>query len=73
MRFTILELADKVIKMTGSKSKLVFQDLPVDDPMQRKPDITKAKKLLNWEPKIKLEEGLVKTIAYFEEKLKTSN
>jgi UDP-glucuronate decarboxylase len=71
--FTILELADKVIEMTGSKSKLVFHTLPKDDPMQRKPDITKAKNLLKWEPKIKLEDGLIKTIAYFEEKLKTSD
>lgn len=73
IEFTILELADKVIEMTNSKSKLVFRNLPVDDPMQRKPDIKKANKLLNWEPEIKLEEGLVKTIAYFEEKLKTSD
>jgi UDP-glucuronate decarboxylase len=64
--FTILELAEKILKMTGSKSKLVFEPLPSDDPVQRQPNITKAKQLLNWEPKINLEEGLVKTIAYFE-------
>jgi UDP-glucuronate decarboxylase len=64
--FTILELAQMVIKLTKSKSKLVFQDLPQDDPMQRKPDISLAmKELNNWQPKIKLEEGLLKTIAYF--------
>ncbi|UBM61136.1 SDR family oxidoreductase [Candidatus Sulfidibacterium hydrothermale] len=64
--FTILELAEKVIDMTGSKSKIVYQPLPADDPMQRKPDISLAKEKLNWEPKIPLEEGLKKTIAYFE-------
>lgn len=65
--FTILELAEKVIEMTGSKSKLIFKDLPSDDPMQRKPDISLAKEKLEWEPKIKLEEGLKKTIPYFKE------
>ncbi len=65
--FTILELAEKVIDMTGSKSKIVYQPLPSDDPMQRKPDITLAKNKLGWEPKIPLEEGLKKTIAYFED------
>ena len=68
--FTIRELAEKVIKLTGSKSKLVFKPLPQDDPRQRKPDITLAKKLLNWEPKIPLEEGLKKTIEYFDKLLK---
>jgi UDP-glucuronate decarboxylase len=63
--FTILELAEKVINLTNSKSKLVFMALPEDDPMQRQPDITLAKKELGWEPKISLDEGLVKTIAYF--------
>ena len=67
--FTIRELAEKVIELTGSKSKLVFKPLPQDDPKQRKPDITLAKKLLNWEPKIPLEEGLKKTIAYFDKLL----
>ncbi len=65
--FTILELAKKVIDMTGSKSKIIHQELPSDDPKQRKPVIDLAKKELNWEPKIKLEEGLKKTIAYFKE------
>ena len=64
--FTILELAQKVIELTGSKSKIEFHELPEDDPMQRKPDITKATELLNgWKPKVQLEEGLVNTIDYF--------
>jgi UDP-glucuronate decarboxylase len=67
--FTILELAEKVLKMTHSKSKLLFMPLPEDDPTQRKPDITKAKELLKWEPKVELEEGLSKTIHYFEKLL----
>ncbi|MBR4369576.1 MAG: SDR family oxidoreductase [Victivallales bacterium] len=67
--FTIRELAEKVIELTGSKSKLVFKPLPQDDPRQRKPDITLAKKLLNWEPKIPLSEGLKKTIEYFDKLL----
>jgi len=69
--FTMLELATKVIELTGSKSKLVFEPLPADDPKQRQPDIRKAGELLNgWYPNIQLEEGLIKTIAYFEEELK---
>jgi UDP-glucuronate decarboxylase len=68
--FTILELAKKVIDLTSSKSKIVYKPLPQDDPLQRKPDITLAKKVLDWEPKIKLEEGLKKTIAYFDQLLK---
>jgi UDP-glucuronate decarboxylase len=67
VEFTILELAQKVIEMTGSNSKLVFKPLPQDDPTQRKPDITLAKETLIWEPKIFLEEGIEKTIAYFKE------
>jgi UDP-glucuronate decarboxylase len=63
--FTILELAEKVIKLTGSKSKIIHEPLPSDDPKQRKPDISKAKKILNWEPSVNLEEGLKKTIEYF--------
>jgi UDP-glucuronate decarboxylase len=63
--FTILELAEKVLKLTGSGSKLVFMPLPEDDPMQRQPDITLARKVLDWEPKVPLEEGLIKTINYF--------
>lgn len=63
--FTMLELAQKIIDITDSKSKIVFEALPADDPMQRQPDITLAKKELNWEPKINLEEGLRKTIEFF--------
>jgi nucleoside-diphosphate-sugar epimerase len=57
------------LKLTGSKSKLIFLPLPEDDPMQRQPDITLAKKVLDWEPKIPLEEGLGRTIEYFRETL----
>lgn len=63
--FTILELAQKVIELTGSKSKIIYEPLPSDDPMQRQPDIELAKKELDWEPKIELEEGLLKTIKFF--------
>ena len=63
--FTILELAQKIIQITGSKSKLIFQPLPGDDPTQRKPDIAFAENALDWRPKVHLEEGLVKTINYF--------
>ena len=63
--FTILELAQKVIEKTGSKSEIIHKNLPTDDPLQRQPNIDLAKKELNWEPKIKLEEGLDKTINYF--------
>jgi UDP-glucuronate decarboxylase len=65
VEFTIRELADKVIKLTNSKSKIVWMPLPQDDPTQRQPDIHLAKKELDWEPKIPLEEGLIKTIKYF--------
>ena len=66
VEFTIKELAEKVLKMIPeSKSKIIYKDLPQDDPKQRQPDITLAKKELNWEPTIKLEDGLVKTIEYF--------
>jgi UDP-glucuronate decarboxylase len=68
--FSILELARKVIELTGSRSKIVFRPLPSDDPMQRQPDITLAKEKLDWEPSIPLDEGLKKTIEYFEELLK---
>ena len=63
--FTILELAQKVIQLTGSKSKIIYQPLPSDDPMMRQPDISIAKKELNWSPKIELDEGLIKTIDFF--------
>lgn len=64
--FTMLELAQLVIKLTNSKSELVFLPLPQDDPLQRQPVIELAKRELNWQPKIKLEEGLIKTIEYFD-------
>lgn len=63
--FTILELAEKVIRLTGSTSKIIFEPLPSDDPMQRQPDISLAKSKLGWEPKVELEEGLTKTIEFF--------
>ncbi len=66
---TILDLAKKVIAMTGSKSRIVERPLPEDDPKIRQPDITRARKLLGWEPKVSLDEGLVPTIAYFKAKL----
>jgi len=63
--FTMLELAEKILRLTGSKSKLVFEPLPSDDPTQRQPDIRLAKEQLGWEPKVGLEDGLRETIAYF--------
>jgi UDP-glucuronate decarboxylase len=68
--FTIKELAEQVMKMTGSKSKLVFKPLPEDDPKQRQPDITLAKQELGWQPSIQLKEGLKKTIEYFDRVLR---
>jgi len=67
--FTMLELAEKVIAMTDSKSKIVFRPLPSDDPKMRRPDITLAKAKLDWEPKVKLDEGLAKTIEYFKTRI----
>ncbi|MBT5954842.1 SDR family oxidoreductase [bacterium] len=71
--FTILELAEKVIKMTKSKSPIEFKQLPSDDPKIRKPSIVLAKKYLNWSPKIELHEGLEKTISYFTHRLRIEN
>lgn len=68
--FTIRELAELVIEMTGSKSEIVFRPLPVNDPTRRKPDISLAKEKLGWEPRIPLKEGLVHTISYFDDYLK---
>ena len=62
-----LKLAEKVLALTGSKSKIVYKPLPQDDPTQRKPVIDLAKRELEWEPKVALDEGLKKTIAYFEQ------
>lgn len=66
---TMLQFAEEIVKATGSKSKIVHKPLPQDDPKQRRPDITKAKKLLKWEPKVPLSEGLVQTIEYFRTKV----
>lgn len=65
--FTILELAKKIIELTGSKSKIIFRKLPDDDPLQRQPDITLAREKLGWQPEVQLEKGLEKTIAYFKQ------
>lgn len=70
--FTMLALANEVLALTGSKSKIVYKELPGDDPKMRKPDISLAKSQLNWEPKIPLQEGLKKTITYFENLLSVS-
>jgi len=67
--FTVLELAEKILKLTGSKSKLIFNRLPLDDPKQRQPDISLALEKLGWQPKISLEDGLKETIAYFKKVL----
>lgn len=70
IEFSILELAEKILKLTKSKSRIVFKPLPEDDPIQRQPDISKATKILNgWEPIVSLEEGLVYTIEYFKKEL----
>lgn len=69
-QITIRTLADTVLKLTGSRSRLAFRPLPTDDPLQRCPDITRARQLLAWEPKIPLEEGLGRTIAYFKDALR---
>ena len=70
--FTILELAEKVINLTGSQSKIIYEALPSDDPKQRQPDITQARQVLDWEPKYSLDEGLKPTIAYFDKLLAAS-
>ncbi len=69
--YSILYIAEKIIKMTGSKSTIIHQQLPEDDPVKRKPDISMAKEKLSWDPKISLEEGLDKTIDYFKKKINT--
>jgi UDP-glucuronate decarboxylase len=68
--FTILELAQAVLEMTGARSEIMFKPLPGDDPVRRRPDIALAKEALRWAPKISLQEGLKPTIAYFEEKIR---
>lgn len=69
VEMTVLDFAKEIIKATGSRSKITFKPLPQDDPKQRQPDITRARKLLKWEPKVQLAEGLVKTIEYFRQKV----
>ena len=69
VEMTIKQIAETIIKMTGSTSKIVYRPLPTDDPKQRRPDITRARTLLQWEPKVQLEEGLIKTIEYFRTKV----
>ncbi|HZP48888.1 MAG TPA: UDP-glucuronic acid decarboxylase family protein [Vicinamibacterales bacterium] len=66
---TIKEIAETIIRMTGATSRIIYKPLPTDDPKQRRPDITRARTLLGWEPKVQLEEGLVKTIEYFKGKV----
>jgi UDP-glucuronate decarboxylase len=73
VEFTIKQLAEAVVELTGAKSKLVYRELPSDDPKQRQPDIAFAKKTLDWEPKIALREGLQKTIGYFDEHLRNGD
>ena len=69
VEMTIKQIAETIIRMTGSKSQIVYRPLPTDDPKQRRPDITRARTLLGWEPKVQLEEGLIKTIEYFRTKV----
>ena len=69
----MLELAELIIKLTNSNSKIIFKDLPKDDPIKRRPDITLAKEKLNWEPCVDINDGLAKTISYFKSKLAEIN
>ncbi|MBA3017044.1 MAG: SDR family NAD-dependent epimerase/dehydratase, partial [Desulfobacteraceae bacterium] len=71
--FSVLELAKKIIELTGSKSKIVFRPLPQDDPCRRQPDISLAKEKLDWQPVIKLDDGLKKTVEYFDKILTNEN
>ncbi len=70
--FTVLELAEKVLRLTGSRSGIEYRPLPSDDPVKRCPDISLAREKLGWEPRVALEEGLTKTIPYFRDKLKSA-
>src|SRR4051794_35064553 len=70
VEMTIKQIAETIIRMTGAKSRIIYKPLPTDDPKQRRPDITRARTLLKWEPKVQLEEGLIKTIDYFRTKVK---
>ena len=67
--FSMLQLAETVIRLTSSDSKITFEALPQDDPKQRKPDISLAQEMLNWSPSVALEEGILKTVSYFKEKI----
>jgi len=69
--YSILELAQRILKLTGSRSKIIFEPLPQDDPEKRRPDISLAKQILDWSPKVTLEEGLPKTIDYFDNLLRS--
>jgi dTDP-glucose 4,6-dehydratase len=69
---TIKEFAERVIELTGSKSKMIYLDLPEDDPKVRQPDITKARELLGWEPQIDLASGLARTLSFFQERVGTA-
>jgi dTDP-glucose 4,6-dehydratase len=69
IEMTIKEIAETIIRMTGSSSRIIYSPLPTDDPKQRRPDITRARTILNWEPRVQLEEGLIKTIEYFRTKV----
>jgi UDP-glucuronate decarboxylase len=71
--FTMLELAQTVLKITGSSSSIEYKPLPQDDPRRRRPDISRAKALLDWEPKIQLEDGLLKSLNHFRSALKNTN
>jgi dTDP-glucose 4,6-dehydratase len=62
---SILKFAEEILRITGSGSKIIFKELPIDDPKVRRPDISRAKEILNWEPKVNLEDGLEKTVQYF--------
>jgi len=70
VEFTILDLAEKIIALTASSSRILFSPPPQDDPVQRKPDISLAGKILNWQPETSMEEGMERTIAYFRKKLR---
>src|SRR5262249_53639415 len=70
---TILEFAQEILELSGSKSQVEFRPLPQDDPRVRKPDITRARKLLDWEPRVKRREGLARTLEYFQGKVKNQS
>ncbi|HEU5452241.1 MAG TPA: SDR family NAD-dependent epimerase/dehydratase, partial [Terriglobales bacterium] len=69
---TILEFAQRILELTGARTPVKFEPLPQDDPKQRRPDISKARRLLGWEPKVELAEGLQRTLAYFQQQVASS-